>query len=290
MNRRDWIKTLGAAAVGAPLAKAADRKGGGHFRSAICAYSFRDQLKKGTMTYADLIHLAAELGADGVDLTAYWLRDTTDATLFPLKKLAYRSSVSIYTIGIGAQLARPTAELRATEVETVRKWLDVAERLGALHMRIFGGDVPKGASEDQAVAWAVETLKRCAEEAAKKGITLGVEDDGGITTNADRTVEIVKKAGSEWAGINLDVGNFPDDGYTQIAMCAPYATNVHFKPYVHLSHREEDADWPRILKILGDAGYRGYLALEYERNGDPVTEVPRLVAKMNQTIAAARNA
>ena len=115
-------------------------------------------------------------------------------------------------------MAQPTPELQAAEVEMVRKWLDVAERLGASHMRIFGGAVPKGATEDQAVAWAVETLKRAAEEAGKQGITLGVEDDGGITTNADRTVEIVKKADSPWVGVNLDIGNFPDDAYRQIVL------------------------------------------------------------------------
>src|SRR5579863_882695 len=281
MNRRDYMKALTAAAVALPSARAAGESKG-RFRPAICAYSFREQLKNGSMTYADLIRMAADLGADGVDLTAYWLPDTSDQTLYPLKKLAYRSSVAIYTIGIGARMARPTLELQAAEVETVRKWLDAAEKLGASHMRVFGGEVPKGASEDQAVAWAVETLKRCADEAAKRGITLGVEDDGGITTNADRTIEIVKKTGSQWAGINLDVGNFPDEPYTQIEMCAPYATNVHFKSQVHIGRQTQPADWPRILKILGGAGYHGYLALEYELTDEPLTAVPKLIARMRE--------
>jgi L-ribulose-5-phosphate 3-epimerase len=288
MHRRDYIKTVTAAAFGLPHLRAASETKG-RFRPAICAYSFRNQLKKGSMTYADLIRMAADLGVDGIDMTAYWLHDTTGETLFPLKKLAYHSGVTIYTIGIGARLVRPTPELQAAEVETVRKWLEAAERLGAGHIRLFGGDVPKGATEDQAVAWAVETLKRCAEEAGKKGITLGVEDDGGITTNADRTVEIVKKTGSEWAGINLDIGNFPDDGYTQIEMCAPYATNVHFKSQVHMHHQAQPADWPRVLNILGKAGYHGYLALEYELEDDPLTAVPKLVAKMRETIAATQS-
>src|SRR3954451_10299207 len=159
-------------------------------------------------------------------------------------------------------MAQPTAELQAAELATVRQWLDAADRLGASHIRIFGGAVPKGATEDQAVAWAVETLKRCAEEAGKRGITLGVEDDGGITTNADRTVEIVKKAASPWVGINLDIGNFPDNGYEQIGMCAAMATNVHFKTAVHINKQKVAADWPRVLGILGAAGYRGYLSLE----------------------------
>jgi L-ribulose-5-phosphate 3-epimerase len=286
MNRRDCFRTLTAAAMTLPGATAAnDSKG--HFRSAICAYSFRDQLKAGSMTYADLIRMTADLGADGVDLTAYWLPDTSDQTLFPLKKLAYKSAVSIYSIGIGARMAQPTPELQAAEVATVRKWVDVAQRLGAGHVRVFGGDVPKGATEEQAVVWAVETLKRCADEAGKKGVTLGVEDDGGLTTNADRTVEIVQKAGSPWAGINLDVGNFPDDAYHQIEMCAPYATNVHFKSEVHVDRKSQPADWPRILKILGNAGYHGYLAVEYESTDAPLTAVPKLVSKMREVIRGA---
>ena len=258
----------------------------GRFRSAICAYSFRNQLKDKAMTYEDVIRLAAELQADGVDMTTYWLPDTNDDTLFALKRLAYRSAIEIYTIGVRARMAQPTAELQAAEVETVRKWVDVAERIGAGHIRVFGGAVPKGATEDQAVAWAVETLKRSAEVAGKKGITLGVEDDGGITTNADRTVEIVKKADSPWAGINLDIGNFRDDAYRQIEMCAPYATNVHFKSHVHVDHESKPADFPRVLQILGKAGYHGYLALEYESTDDPNGAVRDLIPKMRAAIAS----
>jgi sugar phosphate isomerase/epimerase len=238
------------------------------------------------MTYADLIRKASDLRADGVDLTTYWLPDTSDETLYALKRLAYRAGIEIYTIGIRARMAQPTPELQAKEVETVRTWLSAAERLGAAHVRVFGGAVPKGTTEDQAVAWAVETLKRCADEAGKKGITLGVEDDGGITTNADRTVEIVSKAASPWVGINLDVGNFPNDAYAQIEMCAPYATNVHFKSHVHVDHQSQPVDFARILRILGKAGYRGYLALEYESTDDPLTGVSDLIGKMRAAIAA----
>lgn len=286
MRRRDYLKILPAAALALPRASAATETRG-RFRPAICAYSFRKQLQDKSMSYLDLIRMASDLGAQGVDLTTYWLPDTNDDTLFALKKAAYRSGVSIYTIGIRARMAQPTSELQTSEVETVRKWLDTAERLGASHIRIFGGAVPKGASEDQAVGWAVETLGRCAVEAAKKGIMLGVEDDGGITTNADRTVEIVRKAASPWVGINLDIGNFPNDAYNQIQMCAPYATNIHFKSQVHLDHQAQPADWPRVLAILGSAGYRGYLALEYEAADDPMTAVPALFSKLRSAIGSA---
>ena len=284
-KRREFLKSLTTALLAAPGLSFAQGKG--RFRSAICAYSFRNQLKDGTFTYADLIRMASDLGADGVDLTSYWLPDSTDATLFPLKKLAYRSGVSIYTVGIRPHMAAPTPELRDAELATVRKGLDIAEKLGAGHVRVFGGSVPKGATEDQAVAWAVETLKRAAEEAGKRGITLGLEDDGGITTNADRTIEIFKKTASPWVGINLDIGNFPDNGYAQIEMCAPYATNVHAKEFVHVGGKAEPVDWPRVLRILGAAGYKGYLALEYESNDDPFKAVPKLIAQMQSAIRGA---
>jgi len=285
MRRRDYFKTVAGAALAAS-ASTARAAGKGRFHPAICAYSFRNQLKAGTMTYADIIRMAADTGADGVDMTVYWLADTNDATLFDLKRLAFRSGISIYNIGVRVRLAQPTPQLQAAELETARKWLDVAEKLGASGMRIFGGAVPKGATEDQAVAWAVETLKRVADEAARRGVTLGIEDDGGITTNADRTVEIVKKAASPWAGINLDIGNFPDNGYAQIEMCAPYATNVHCKTLVHVKKEREPADWPRVLNILGAAGYKGYLAIEYEEEENASTVVPKLIVKLRETIAA----
>jgi sugar phosphate isomerase/epimerase len=284
MTRRQTLRAVMAAMAAAPRVRGF-AAAGKRFRPAICAYSFRDQLKAGSFTYADLIRMAADLGVDGIDLTTYWLPDTSDETLFALKKLAYRSGVSIYTIGIRARMAQPTAQQQAAEVELVRKWAEVAQKLGASHMRVFGGSVPKGATEAQTIAMAVETLKLCAVEAAARGVTLGVEDDGGITTNAGPTVEIVKKAGSPWVGINLDVGNFPDNPYGQIEMCAPLATNVHFKSEVHSGGSNEPADWPRMLGILGAAGYRGYLALEYEGTVDPMGTVPKLVAKMKDAIA-----
>jgi sugar phosphate isomerase/epimerase len=283
-SRRQCVKLLAAVPLFASRSAAAESPA--LFRPAICAYSFRNELKSGRMTYADIIRMAADTGADGIDLTAYWLADTKDETLFALKKLAYRLSVSLYSIGIRARMVQPTSELRAAEVATVRQWLDVAERLGAAHIRVFGGNVPKGATEAQAMDWAAETLKRCAEEAGHKGITLGVEDDGGITTTAEQTVRIVRKADSPWVGVNLDIGNFPNDAYRQIEICAPLASNVHFKSHVYVDGRRQTADWPKILGILRKSGYLGYLALEYEENEDPRSAVPQLLARLRESIGA----
>ena len=184
-----------------------------------------------------------------------------------------------------AFLSQPTPELQSAEVANVKKWVDVAVKVGATHVRVFGGSIPKGASETQAIAWAVETLKRAAEYAGAQGVLLGVEDDGGLTTTAEPTVEIVKQTDSPYVGINLDTGNFPRNGYDQVALCLPYALNVHFK--VNIGSPEgtkEKADWDRLIGMFAKAGYKGYISLEYEEKESAETAVPRLAAELRRGV------
>jgi sugar phosphate isomerase/epimerase len=110
-----------------------------------------------------------------------------------------------------------------------------------------------------------------------------VEDDGGLTTNAGPTVEIVKQVDSPSAGINIDTGNFPKDGYAQVAQCIPYAVNVHFKEYIMAEDgSKQKADWDRLIGMFAKAGYKGYIALEYEEAEAPETAVPRLTADLRR--------
>jgi len=175
-------------------------------------------------------------------------------------------------------------ELRLAQHENIRKWVDVADRLGASHVRVFGGPVPQGATEQQAIAWAAEVLKRGAEYAGSLGITLGVEDDGGLTTAAGPTVEIVKQAASPWAGINADSGNLRVDGYAQFATMLPYATSVHLKTSIAgEGGKKEKADWKRLLTMLGNSGYKGFVGLEYEEN-DAAQVAPGLAAELRSLV------
>src|SRR5262245_3747262 len=169
MNRRDLLKSLPslAAASAMPMPAAA---GKGRLRSAICAYSFRDELKAGKMTYNDLVKLAVDEDIDGLDLTVYWFPDTSDGFLLPLKRLAYRSGVEIYSLSARTEMTQATPELQAKELAELKKWIDAAVVLGAGHIRVFGGKVPKGATDDQAAAWVAEVLKRGADYAGKRGV------------------------------------------------------------------------------------------------------------------------
>ncbi|HEY1337462.1 MAG TPA: sugar phosphate isomerase/epimerase family protein, partial [Bryobacteraceae bacterium] len=186
-----------------------------HLRAGLVAYSYRKELAAKSLKYEDLIRMLADLGIDGLDCTVYWFPDTSNEYLASLRKAAFRGGVQIYNAGVRVSLCQPTPELQLAQYESLKKWVDVADRLGASHVRVFGGQIPKGATEEQAIGWAVEVMKRCAEYAGSRGITLGVEDDGGLTTAAGPTIEIVKRTASPWAGINADSGNLRVDGYTQ---------------------------------------------------------------------------
>lgn len=285
MNRRELIKTLPVFAALSSGHASQTKAAYSRLHPGVVAYSFRKNLANHTMSYEDLIHLASESGLDGIDTTAYWFPDTSPAFLARLRTTAYRNAVQLYSLAVRVRLCQPP-ELQNAEVERCKNWVDIAERIGAGHVRVFGGAVPKGASEQQAIAWAVEVLKQSAEYAGSKGIILGVEDDGGLTTTAEPTVEIVKRTNSPFAGINLDTGNFPKDGYAQVALCLPYATSVHFKVGISDENgNKERADWPRLVHMFRAAGYKGYLSLEYEEDGDATAAVPPLLVELTRVLA-----
>ncbi|MCY3758806.1 MAG: TIM barrel protein, partial [Acidobacteria bacterium] len=185
MHRRDLLRTasfLLAGSLGSHFGARVGRsetEGVSRMRIAICAYSFRTPLESKALTYADLVHMAVEQEIDGLDLTVYWFPGTGDDFLLPLKRLAYRSAVEIYSISIRTNLCRPTPREQAREIQEIRKWIEVAHKLGAGHIRIFGGDAPPGASLEQAADWAASVLGRAAEESGKRGVILGLENHGG---------------------------------------------------------------------------------------------------------------
>jgi sugar phosphate isomerase/epimerase len=280
MNRRDLLKTFPALALAPrPLAAA----GKARMRTAICAYSFREELKNKSMSYDDIVRLAVDTGVDGLDLTVYWFPDLSDGFLLPLRRLAYKSGVEIYSISINTNMCQPTADRQSKEIAKVKEYVDAAAKLGAGHIRVFGGTVPKESTADQAAEWVREVLSRSAEYAGSKGVILGLENHGGITERADRIIQIVKQVDSPWVGINLDTGNFRADALKQIEMCLPYAVNVQVKAETRASDgSRQPQDWDRIIGMLAKSGYQGYLALEYEAKEPAPTAVPRLLKKLRE--------
>ena len=286
MNRRFWLQSAFAVSALRPLSAGVETGSGkSRLRSAICAYSFRKELESKSMKYEDLVSLAVDLGVDGLDLTVYWFPSTQDSFLLPLRRLAYRSGVELYSISVRSNLCQPEAAGQESELASLKKWVDVAEKLGAGHIRVFGGTVPKGRNEDEAAIWVSTILEKGADYAGTKGIILGLENHGGITMRAGRIIQIIRKVDSPWVAMNLDTGNFRDDSYAQIEKCVPYAANVQVKQNIRNNNQTEPSDWKRIIGMLRKGGYKGYLALEYEEKEPAPTAVPRLIRQLQELIA-----
>ncbi|HEU0121684.1 MAG TPA: sugar phosphate isomerase/epimerase family protein [Bryobacteraceae bacterium] len=277
MQRRLFLSLIPAvAAAGEP---------GPRLRPALCAYSFRKELESKKMSYEDVIRYAAEHKLDGVDLTVYWFPSTEDRFLYGLKQLAYKLGVEIYSISIRTDMCKRPGPEADKEIGEVRKWVDVAAKLGAGHIRVFGGKIPQGSSEAEAAGWVVQVLGRAAEYAGSKGVILGLENHGGITDKAETIVDIVKRLNSPWVAINLDTGNFKTKIYPQIELIAPHAVNVQVKVDVTEDGVKGKSDWDRVAKILVSNKYRGYLALEYEAAENPMTAIPGHLERLRKVCA-----
>jgi len=247
-----------------------------------CAYSYLKYFNTGSLTMEGFLQKAVELGVHGVDITTYWLKSTEPEYLTSLRHLAFKNGVALPGIAIRTEMCQAGGAIRAEEVHRIQQWIDVAELLGASHVRVFAGNLPGGASEKQGIEWVVEAMKAACDYAAKRGITLGIENHGGLSARAATTLEILRRVDSPYAGINLDISNFEantdDEMYSDVKACVPFATHAHIRDLFGSTKRPIDLD--RVWKLFAQGGYKGYMSAEYEGEEDPMTGVPKLLEKI----------
>jgi len=286
LNRRDFLKTAGLASVSSLAGNLNAQAGPAETAPAArprllpgcCAYSYRAYLQNGRMTMEQFIVQAVELGVLGVDITTYWLKSTEPAYLASLRRFAYRQGMPFSGLAIGADLCQPDAPKRKETLETVRKWVDATELLGASHLRVFGERLPAGATEEQGIQWVAETTKLACEYAATKGVILGLETHSGLSTRAANIVEILRRVDSPYAGCNLDISNFLENPYEQIEACLPFATHAHIRDFYGAHKAPLDLD--RVWQLFARSGYKGFMSLEYEGEEDALSGVPKLIGRI----------
>ena len=265
-----------------------NRNGAPRLLLSLAAYSFRDSFRdsthgRGAKPAADrqldlfqFIDYCADHGCDGTELTSYYFPEqVTDELLLRLKRHAFLRGIAISGTAVGNNFTLPDGEKRQREIASLKTWIDRAQLMGAPHIRVFAGST-QGVSKGEAMKLAIPALQECCDYAGGKGVMLGLENHGGIVAEADDLLEIVRAVQSPWFGVNLDTGNFnTDDPYRDLEKCAPYAVNVQIKTEIQKrGEKKEAADLPRLVKILRDAKYQGYVALEYEAAEDPWQAIP----------------
>ena len=167
---------------------------------------------------------------------------------------------------------------RKEAVENHYKWVDAAKHLGCHSIRVNAFGV--GSAEEVASA-AVDGLGRLSEYAAKTDINVIVENHGSYSSNGAWLADVMKSVDMENCGTLPDFGNFcvkrdgegmwggncveEYDRYKGVMEMMPYARGVSAKSHdFDADGNEINTDYLRVLQIVKNAGYRGYIGIEYE--------------------------
>ena len=307
MNRRTFFAT--SACFGAGLALGAEP-------TANTTVARKKRIKLGISTYSywhfrtervpieTVIDKAAQLGVEGVDILHRQMDIPERDPLVPehraylqgLKRHAFRQGIDLVCLSIHQDFVDPDPEYRRRQIEHTHKCIEIAYALGVPCIRLNSGrwntipsfdnlmkargeePVLPGHTEDEGFRWCIDSIQACLPKAAECGVLLALENHWGLTRTPEGLLRIVNAVSSPWLGALMDTGNFLEDPYPKLEQIAPKTVFVQAKTYVGGGEWYTlDLDYPRIARILRQAGYTGYVSLEMEGKQDPNLAVPESI-------------
>jgi len=259
-------------------------------KTSLNAYSFNGPLTKGEMNLDQLLEYCAAIQLDAVDLTAYYFPGypevPSDEYLYHIKQKAFLLGLEISGTGVRNDFTDPDPAKRKASVELVKNWIIAAEKMGAPVIRVFSGTADtKGLPREKVVDYMVADFKECAEFGKAHGVVVAIQNHNDFIKTADQIIEVIKRVNSDWFGLILDIGSYrTGDPYLEIAQSIPYAVNWQLKETVFINGVEQKVDLDRLMKIIQQSGYRGYLPLETLGEGDPKVKVPRFLKEIREAM------
>ena len=281
--RRAFLSALVASPAIATAAEGAGPARRSKIKLSCNLYSFDALLHGGEMTLEQVIDFCAELGFDAVDPTGYYFPGypvpPADAYLHAIKRRAFQNGLGISGTGVRNDFTVPDAAKREADVAHVKRWVEVAAKLGAPVLRVFDGRAEaEGPSREQMTGWVVECFRACAAHGERYGVVIAYQNHDELLKTAAEVLALRERVASDWFGLNVDIGSLrTGDPYEEIARLAPYACTWQIKERLYRKGREEKTDVRRVFAILREAGYRGYAPLETLGAGDPREKVRRFL-------------
>ncbi len=237
-----------------------------------------DSLLRGDLNPDDFPTIAKEYGVDIIELVnTFYFSKADDMEYWKgFKQRCDDAGVKVGLIMCDAlgDLGNADAEERKKTVENHHNWVDIAAMLGAHTIRVNAAG--QGTAEEVAKN-AVDGLKQLGAYGAEKGVNIVVENHGGYSSDGAWLSGVMKEVNMENVGTLPDFGNFciernPDysckesyDLYKGMAELMPYAKGVSAKAHAFDAEgNEKDKDFPRIMKIVKDSGFKGTVGIEYE--------------------------
>lgn len=243
------------------------------FSISLAEWSLHRTLSAGDLDHLDFPRIAREeFGIGAVEYVNSFFRERTPSPAY-LSELKTRcsdqgvTSLLIMCDGEGA-IGDPDPAARATTVENHFRWVEAARFLGCHSIRVNAQS--EGSPEEQKVL-AADGLRRLTEFASASDINVLVENHGGLSSNGEWLVGVIRTVDHPRCGTLPDFGNFQIaeneryDPYLGVEEMMPYARAVSAKSHAFDEQgNERDKDYRRLLGIVLASGYRGFVGIEYE--------------------------
>ena len=241
------------------------------FEISVAEYSLHKMIAKGELDPRDYGPFCKKHFE--VDAVEYWMGPFADkgsdrAYLGEMSKKSKDAGVKELLIMVDipdnkGNLGHPDEKERKAAVEKHFEWVEAAERTGCHSIRVNARS--EGSREEQA-ARAADGLRQLSEFAAPHKINVIVENHGGLSSDGAWLADVMKRVGLENCGTLPDFGNFYEyDRYQGVADLMPFAKAVSAKSYeFDAEGNETKIDYRKMMKIVVDAGYHGYVGIEWE--------------------------
>ncbi len=261
----------------------------------LAQWSLHRQFNDGSLDPIDFAHLArANFGIDAVEyVNQFYVQSVNDESFWlDMKKRAENDSVKSLLIMVDDEgdLGDSGDAARNTAVENHYKWVNAAKLLGCHSIRVNAF----GASDNKVYRAAIiDGMGKLSAYAAKENLNIIIENHGLHSSNARLIVDIIKEVNMPNFGTFPDFGNWCLNekwGSTQANRCTdsydiykgvneflPYAKAVSAKSYDFKDNGDETSlDYYKLLKLVKDSGYDGYIGVEYE--GERLSESEGIIA------------
>lgn len=305
MSRREAMSVIGlGAAAGVVGACASARQGGARadktplFRISLAEWSLHRELGSGQLDHLDLARVARrDYGIEAVEyVNSFFKQHALDEAY--IGEMARRAegegvrSLLIMCDGEGA-LGDADGGKRTEAVNNHLKWLSAAAMLGCHSIRVNAAS--SGSYEEQ-MRLAADGLRRLTERAEPYGLNVIVENHGGLSSNGEWLSGVMRLVDHPRCGTLPDFGNFCMDWsrageadawydrYKGVGEMMPFAKAVSAKSHeFDDSGNEVRTDYRRMMRIVLDAGYRGFVGIEYEGDSVPEREgISRTLGLLNR--------
>ena len=246
--------------------------------------SYSHALADGKLDLPQLIDLAADTGWDGIDLEERLFESTDPAYTEELRQHAYRRGLGIGYIGIRAGFGSGYHGTDEDHLAHMMKWTDVCQQMGIPLLRIIGGDLPAGQTEDEAWPWLAGYMRRIVDYAKTRRVQVGLHNHnhGMFPATGAAIVRMLDEIDDPYFVHVMDTGQYRGspgasgpgrkkgeidpayDFYHEIETSLPRAQLVRCKAYKMAGGREEWIDYDRIFPMLKRARFNGIMSIVYE--------------------------